>query len=79
MKDFLTIAGPLNVTHLLTFSRTDNSASFRLITTPKGPTLSFAIEKYTLRKDIESTIKRPVVDERLYQQAPLLIMSGFSE
>merc|ERR1712106_641494 len=79
MKDFLTIAGPLNVTHLLAFSRTDDNASFRLITTPKGPTLSFAIDKYTLRKDIESSIKRPIVDEQLYQQSPLLIMSGFSE
>jgi len=79
MKDFLTIAGPLNVSHLLAFSRTDDQASFRLLTTPKGPTLSFAIEKYTLRKDIESNIKRPIVDEKLYQQAPLLIMSGFTD
>ena len=50
MKDFLTIAGPMNVTHLLTFSKTNESVSFRLITTPKGPTLSFKVEEYALRK-----------------------------
>ena len=50
MKDFLTIAGPLNVTHLLTFSKTNESVSFRLITTPKGPTMSFKVEEYMLKK-----------------------------
>lgn len=79
MKDFLTIAGPLNVTHLLTFSKTNESVSFRLITTPKGPTMSFKVEEYMLRKDIENAIKRPVADDNLYRQSPLLVMYGFTD
>ena len=53
MKDFLTIAGPMNVSHLLTFSKTNESVSFRLITTPKGPTLSFKVEEFVLRKYVD--------------------------
>jgi len=79
MKDFLTIAGPLNVTHLLTFSKTNESVSFRLITTPKGPTMSFKVEEYMLKKDIENTLKRPIGDENLYRQSPLLVMYGFTD
>lgn len=79
MKDFLTIAGPLNVSHLLTFSKTNESVSFRLITTPKGPTMSFKVEEYMLKKDIENTIKRPIGDENLYRQSPLLVMYGFTD
>jgi len=77
LKDFLTIAGPLNVKHLVTFSKTKETVSFRIISTPKGPTMSFSIEKYVLRKDIESSIKRPVRDDKLYKNSPLLIMSEF--
>jgi len=79
MKDFLTIAGPLNVSHLLTFSKTNESISFRLLTTPKGPTMSFKVEEYMLKKDIENTLKKPIGDETLYRQSPLLVMYGFTE
>jgi ribosome biogenesis protein SSF1/2 len=50
LKDFLTIAGPLNVKHLVAFSKTKETVSMRLIATPKGPTMQFAIEQFVLRK-----------------------------
>jgi len=77
LKDFLTIAGPLNVKHILSFSKTKENVSFRLITTPKGPTMTFAVEEYVLKKDIESALKRPVRDQSLHKNSPLIIMSDF--
>ena len=50
LKDFLTIAGPMNVKHLVTFSKTRETVGMRLITVPKGPTMSFAIDEFALRK-----------------------------
>ena len=77
LKDFLTIAGPLNIKHILSFSKTKENVSFRLITTPKGPTMTFAVEEYVLKKDIESALKRPVRDQSLHKNSPLIIMSDF--
>lgn len=52
LKDFLTIAGPMNVKHLVTFSKTRETVGMRLITVPKGPTMSFAIDEFALRKKV---------------------------
>ena len=30
-------------------------------------------------RDIENTLKRPIGDENLYRQSPLLVMYGFTE
>ena len=92
LKDFLTIAGPMNVKHLVTFSKTRETVSMRLITVPKGPTMSFAIDEFALKKwvsvyvlpylilvlrDVESSLQRPIKDQKVLKNPPLLIMSQF--
>ena len=52
LKDFMSMAPSLNVTHLLAFTLTDIAPSFRVVRAPSGPTLSFRIERYSLLKDI---------------------------
>ncbi|TAQ83464.1 hypothetical protein B7494_g8212 [Chlorociboria aeruginascens] len=52
-RDYLTMAGPLGVSHLLLFSRSDSgNTNLRLAITPRGPTLHFHVEKYSLCKDL---------------------------
>jgi ribosome biogenesis protein SSF1/2 len=48
------MAGPLGVTHLLLFSKSKESGNtnLRLALTPRGPTLHFRVEKYSLCKDV---------------------------
>jgi len=77
LKDFLTIAGPMNVKHLVTFSKTRETVGMRLITVPKGPTMSFAIDEFALKKDVESSLQRPIKDQKVLKNPPLLIMSQF--
>jgi ribosome biogenesis protein SSF1/2 len=60
LRDYLTMAGPLGVSHLLLFSRSDSgNTNLRLALTPRGPTLHFHIEKYSLCKDVRKALKHP--------------------
>lgn len=60
LRDYTTMAGPLGVSHLLLFSRSDSgNTNLRLAITPRGPTLHFRVEKYSLCKDIARSMKHP--------------------
>lgn len=73
------MAGPLGVSHLLLFSRsTTGNTNLRLALTPRGPTLHFRVERYSLRKDIQKVIKHPKVTSKAYLTAPLLVMNNFT-
>jgi len=52
VKDFLTAASVLGVSHFLTLSQTENGNYVKIIKTPKGPTLTFKLEEYALAKDV---------------------------
>jgi len=60
LRDYSTMAGPLGVTHLLLFSRSETgNTNLRIAITPRGPTLSFRVEKYSLCKDIVKAQRHP--------------------
>ena len=72
------MCGPLGVSHLLLFSRSEaGNTNLRLARTPHGPTLHFRVEKYSLCKDIAKSIKHPRANAADYQVAPLLVMNNF--
>ncbi|OAG08332.1 Brix-domain-containing protein [Paraphaeosphaeria sporulosa] len=78
LRDFTTMAGPLGVTHLLLFSRSEaGNTNLRLAKTPRGPTLHFRVEKYSLAKDIMKSVKHYRADPQAYNVAPLLVMNNF--
>jgi len=52
LRDFLTMAPALHVTHLIAFTLTDIAPSMRIVRLSNGPTLSFRVERYSLVKDI---------------------------
>lgn len=52
IKDFISVAGVFGVTHMLIFSQTEKSVYLRLIKNPKGPTITFKIDEYSLAKDV---------------------------
>lgn len=73
LRDFTTMAGPLGITHLLLFSRSESgNTNLRLAVTPRGPTLHFRIPKYSLSKDILKTMKRPKSGGADYLTSPLV-------
>ena len=79
LRDYTTMAGPLGVTHLLLFSRSENgNTNMRLAITPRGPTLHFRVEKYSLCKDIQKSQKRPRSGGSDFITAPLLVMNNIT-
>jgi ribosome biogenesis protein SSF1/2 len=78
LKDFLVMCGPLGVSHLLLFSRSEvGNVNLRLCRVPRGPTLHFRVENYSLCKDILKSMRRPRAGANDYLVAPLLVMNNF--
>ena len=76
LRDYLTMAGPLGVSHLMLFSRSESgNTNMRLAITPRGPTLHFNVEKYSLCKDIRKALKHPKGGGKEYLTAPLVCSS----
>jgi ribosome biogenesis protein SSF1/2 len=72
------MAGPLGVTHLLFFTRSTNgNTTLRLALSPRGPTLHFKVEKYSLCKDIQRAIRHPKGLTSHFLTSPLLVMNNF--
>jgi ribosome biogenesis protein SSF1/2 len=73
LRDYLTMAGPLGVSHLMLFSRSETgNTNMRLAITPRGPTLHFQVEKYSLCKDVRKALKHPKGGGKEYLTAPLV-------
>lgn len=81
LRDFVTMAGPLGVSHLMLFSRSDaGNTNLRICTTPRGPTLHFRVEKYSLCKDVQKSMRRPKGQNGAeYLTSPLLVMNNFMQ
>ncbi|XP_030646204.1 suppressor of SWI4 1 homolog [Chanos chanos] len=77
LKDFVTVAGPLGVTHFLIFTKTTNSINLRLARLPRGPTLHFNVTKYSLIKDVVSSLKRHRMHSQQFTHHPLLVLNNF--
>lgn len=78
LRDYTAMAGPLGVTHLLLFSRSSSgNTNLRLALTPRGPTLHFRVEKYSLAKDVRKAQRHAQVLGTEHLTPPLLVMNNF--
>ncbi|KAI0309072.1 Brix domain-containing protein [Amylostereum chailletii] len=78
LKDFLTMAPALQVTHLLAFTLTDVAPSLRIVRLTNGPTLSFRVERYSLIKDIMAASRHAKnMGTVEYMSPPLLVLASF--
>ena len=80
LRDFVHVAGQLNVSFFLIISATDKAAYLRLVRSPRGPTLSFRIRSYTLASDLAAMLRKPYsAGPGIWQSSPLLVLSGFDK
>lgn len=80
LRDFVDVAGSLNVSFFLIVSSTDKSAYLRLIRSPRGPTLTFRIKSYALAADLAASLRRPYsAGHGIWQSNPLLVLSDFDQ
>ncbi|KAF4122267.1 ribosome biogenesis protein SSF1/2 [Geosmithia morbida] len=79
LKDYVVMCGPLGVTHLLLFSRSDSgNTNLRVALAPRGPTMNFRVEKYSLCRDVQRAQRHPLGGGKEFLTAPLLVMNNFS-
>lgn len=78
VKDFVSVAGLLHVTHLVVFTKTEQAIYLRLARLPRGPTLTFRVENYALARDVISSLKKPVLYTHQVSSHPLLVLNNFS-
>ncbi|KAJ4454696.1 putative Brix domain [Paratrimastix pyriformis] len=79
LKDFLQVAGPLGVTHLLSFTSTVKGIYLRMARMPRGPTLTFRIDQYSLMKDLANTQLNPAFVKKDFEVAPLVVLNNFTQ
>ncbi|XP_044761028.1 protein Peter pan [Coccinella septempunctata] len=78
IKDFVSIAGPLHVSHISVFSRSDLGLYLKIARLPRGPTLTFKVCNYSLAKDVISSLKKQYVVEEAFKHSPLVVLNSFS-
>lgn len=81
LKDFIVMCSPLNVTHLFTFTQSnnnDNDIYMKLGKLHNGPTVTFKVNEYSLIKDINRFKNKSINTQSLvFQESPLLVINGF--
>lgn len=79
VRDFVSVASLFHVQNMLIVTKTEKSAYLRFCKLPRGPTLTYKIIDYTLRKDVIGSQRKPCSTPDLYLRAPLVIMKSFNE
>lgn len=82
LRDFIVMAGPLGVSDLFIFNQLEKtgSISLRMGKLPRGPTLQFRVNQYSLVKDVGRILKHPKSlgkDSKEFHSPPLLVLNGF--
>lgn len=82
LKDFVVMAGPLGVSELFIFNQSEETGnlSLRIGRLPRGPTLQFRIDTYSLMKDLRTILRHPKSvgrDSKEFLTPPLLVLNGF--
>ncbi|KAK9469879.1 Brix domain-containing protein [Lipomyces arxii] len=79
LRDYVSMAGPLGVSHLLMFSKTQSDeTSLRIAHTPRGPTIHFRVLSYSLCKDLRRVQRHPRTPGSELLTPPLLVLNGFA-
>jgi ribosome biogenesis protein SSF1/2 len=78
LKDFVAIAGPMHVTHLIVFSQTEIGDYMKFIRLPRGPTIHFKLEEFSTANDVMATMRKKHTHKKQFLHQPLLIINGFN-
>lgn len=78
VKDFVSVAAMMNVTHLVIFTKTKIGMYMKIARLPRGPTLTFQIQNYSLARDVLSTLRRRVTYAKQFEHHPLLVLNNFT-
>jgi len=77
LKDFLTVAGPLKISHIVAFSQSEIHTQMRIMKLPRGPTITFRVQQYALMYNIIRMYKRRMNPTKQEHFQPLLVLNNF--
>uniref|UniRef100_A0AAY4B0E0 Brix domain-containing protein n=1 Tax=Denticeps clupeoides TaxID=299321 RepID=A0AAY4B0E0_9TELE len=77
LKDFVTVAGPLGVTHFMIFTRTDTGVNLVRICRTSPISFRQTQYRYSLVKDVISSLKKHRMHEQQFKHHPLLVLNNF--
>lgn len=66
------MAGPLGVSHLLVFNQTDAGINLRIARAPRGPTVTFRVNKFAGIRDVMKAERRPRAPGKEFGTPPLV-------
>lgn len=78
LKDFISVASPLGVTHLVMLSQTEKGPILRVARIPRGPTLTFRVTAYSLAAAVRASQRRPVDIAAAFEHPPLVVLHNFT-
>ena len=79
LKDFVQVSGPLGISHFLSLSATDRSKYMKICRTPRGPTLTFRVHKYTLAREVAAAQKNPRAPPNAFLSPHLVVLNNFGD
>lgn len=79
LKDFVQVSGPLGVSHFVILSATENSKYVKIAKTPRGPTLTFKVNKYTLAREVAAAQRNPRAPQNAFLSPPLVVLNNFGD
>lgn len=80
LKDYAVMCGPLGVTHMMLFSRSESgNTNLRMALAPRGPTMHFRVEKYSLCKDVQRAQRHPKGSGKEFVTPPLVGFARLQE
>ena len=77
LKDYVAIAGPMHVSHLIVFSQTSMSPVMKIAHLPHGPTVYFRINSFSTINDVLNHVERTSLGEKLFHYQPLVAVNNF--
>lgn len=88
IKDFLSIVDVYGLSHMIMLTNTEKNSYMRLAKMPRGPTLTFRVENYSLAADIFEMKSEQFKEKphkyspkpltKSFNHVPLVIMNGFN-
>lgn len=78
MKDFLSVAPSLGVSHFIVMSKTEAGPNMRMVRVPHGPTITFRVQEFALCRDIAQMHKRPHSPGSELHSSPLVVLNNFT-
>jgi ribosome biogenesis protein SSF1/2 len=77
IKNIMKLSANFNVGSILMFSSTEKNNLLKIAKTPKGPTFTFKINKYTNNRELQELLPRNKKIDTKNLESPLVIINGF--